>query len=106
MRIEFNALYLSGHIILIDNVNLSLKYKVPSMDVLEPFLCTLRHTYLRSFPFYALLFQTKLSYRYCTVRAGRSGDRIPAEAKFAAPFHTGRGPTQSSIHWVSGYSWG
>jgi hypothetical protein len=85
MRTKFNALYLYAHIILIQKINLPLNYKVPYTDILEPLLCTLRDTYLRSSPFDALLFQSKISYRYCTVRAGWSGDRIPVERDFPHP---------------------
>jgi len=37
-----------------------------------------------------------------SLRAGRSGDRIPVEARFSAPVQTGPGAhTASCAHWVS-----
>ena len=39
-----------------------------------------------------------------SLRAGRSGDRIPVGARLSAPVHTYPGPTQPPIQWVPGLS--
>ena len=41
-----------------------------------------------------------------SLRAGRSGDRIPVGARFSAPVQTGPGATQSPIHGVPCHSRG
>ena len=42
-----------------------------------------------------------------SLRAGRSGNRIPVLARFSAPVHTGPvGPTQPPVQWVPGLSRG
>jgi hypothetical protein len=37
-----------------------------------------------------------------TLRGGRSGDRIPVEARFSASVQTGPGANLASIQWVPG----
>jgi hypothetical protein len=41
-----------------------------------------------------------------SLRAGRSGDRIPVEARFSEPARPALGPNQPPIQWLPGHSRG
>jgi hypothetical protein len=41
-----------------------------------------------------------------SLRAGRSGDRLPVGATFSPPVQTGPGAYPASYKWVPGLSWG
>jgi hypothetical protein len=57
--------------------------------------CTLSSFQMRT-PF------SQLSRYSDSLRAGRSGDRIPVGARISAPVQTGPGATQPPIQWVPG----